>query len=59
MRAAKAQGDKTLQGSYQNRDPSSLASEGRTQGTVGRTLGCAGMEERGAEKIEHAERRSN
>jgi hypothetical protein len=56
MRAAKDESDKGLREDYPHRDPDGLKSEGRKQSLFGKTIGCAGMEERGGEKVQTGER---
>ncbi|KAI5801261.1 hypothetical protein EDC01DRAFT_764726 [Geopyxis carbonaria] len=58
MRAAKERVDTyKQQNEYPRRGSGTLKAEGQTEGILGRTLGCGGMEERGTEKVTLAERK--
>lgn len=55
MRAAKVIGDGEVAENIASADPARLSTEGKSQGLVGRILGCEGMKDRGEMKVKSAE----
>ena len=55
MRAAKSRDEPARREAYVQRDAGDLDAEGRREGTFGKVVGCAGMEERGDEKCRIAD----
>lgn len=59
MRAAKAVGDIRVREKIESASsPAILSGAGRSQGMLGKVLGCEGMKERGSAKVEAATRKS-